>query len=71
MSFLVLDGTVEGVLCCVLTAFDDDKRKKAGNNSNFWGHTIKKEKLENLAATGEIEEKRSRGRQRGVFVENL
>ena len=37
----------------------------------FLGHIMRKEKLENLTVTRKIEGKRSKGRQRSTFMENL
>ena len=37
----------------------------------FLGHIMRKEGLENLTLTGQIEGKRSRGRQRLIYLEGL
>lgn len=43
----------------------------AKRQMSFFGHIMRKEGLENLAVTGRVEGKRSRGRQRTTYVDRL
>ena len=42
-----------------------------GRQMEFLGHVMRREALENLAITGRIEGKRSRGRQREKFIDGI
>ncbi|GFN92952.1 hypothetical protein PoB_001945800 [Plakobranchus ocellatus] len=45
--------------------------RKKNRTATFFGHVMRREKLENLVTTGMLEGKRSRGKQREKLIEGL